>query len=65
MSDSFTIDDIHRIRFEHYEQTKSMTHDERMQKTQLEIAPFWKRFTEMGGVSYSSKAELLAARTFQ
>lgn len=50
MSDSFTIEDIHRIREEDYEETKTLTYRELMAKTKADAAPAWKRFFEMGGV---------------
>lgn len=49
MNDSFTVEDIHKIRVENYEQTKSMTHSQRREWIKAQAAPAWKIFFEMGG----------------
>lgn len=36
ISKKFTIEDIHKIRFENYEKTKNMTPEELIEKTRLE-----------------------------
>ena len=36
ISEKFTIEDIHKIRFENYENTKNMTPEELIKKTRLE-----------------------------
>lgn len=36
ISEKFTIEDIHKIRFENYENTKNMTPEELIEKTRLE-----------------------------
>jgi len=47
MSDKFTIDDIHRIRYENYENTKDLNHQELIEKTQREAEDSKMRINEL------------------
>ena len=38
MSNTFSIDDIHAIRYENYEKTKEMTHEQLLEHTRKEAA---------------------------
>ena len=46
-SGSFTIEDIHKIRFENYEKTKDMLPKELIEKTKREAASGWARLNEL------------------
>jgi hypothetical protein len=46
-NDGFTIDDIHRIRYENYEKTKDMSAEELMAHTKQEAAAGLKRLAEL------------------
>jgi hypothetical protein len=47
MSDKFTIDDIHRIRYENYENTKDLNHQELIEKTKREAEDSKMRINEL------------------
>ena len=47
ISSNFTIEDIHNIRYENYEKTKSMLSKELIEKTKREAALGWARLTEL------------------
>ena len=43
----FTIEDIHRIRYENYENTKNMLPSELIEKTKKEATLGWSRLAEL------------------
>ena len=47
MSDKFTIDDIHRIRYENYENTKDLNHQELIEKTKRDAEDSKMRINEL------------------
>jgi len=47
ISSNFTIEDIHNIRFENYEKTKTMSPKELIEKTKREAASGWTRLIEL------------------
>lgn len=65
MTNNLTIKDIHRIRYEDYELTKSMTPQERVERTKAAAASGWAQLAEMGCRIYHSKAELFRAQELQ
>jgi hypothetical protein len=46
-TEKFTIDDIHRIRYENYEETKNMSADELIERTKKAAAPGWERLAAL------------------
>ena len=46
MSNKFTIEDIHNIRYENYEKTKNMPPKELIDKTKKEAISGWERLAE-------------------
>lgn len=65
MPNNLTIKDIHRMRYEDYELTKSMSPLERAERTKAAAASGWERLAKMGCRIYHSKAELLHAQIIQ
>ena len=47
ISSNFTIEDIHNIRYENYEKTKTMLPKELIEKTKQGAASGWARLTEL------------------
>jgi hypothetical protein len=47
ISNNFTIEDIHNIRYENYEKTKSMLPKELIEKTKQGAASGWARVIEL------------------
>ena len=47
ISNNFTIEDIHTIRYENYEKTKNMLPRELIEETKKRAAPGWARLTEL------------------
>ena len=47
ISNNFTIEDIHNIRYENYENTKTMLPKELIEKTKQGAASGWARLTEL------------------
>jgi predicted nucleic acid-binding protein len=47
ISSNFTIDDIHKIRYDNYERTKHMTNQERIEHTRREAQPILERLEKM------------------
>jgi len=47
ISKNFTIDDIHNIRYENYEKTKTMLPKELIEKTKEGAASGWARLAEL------------------
>lgn len=57
MNNSFTIADIHRMRYKNYRETKSLTSSELIERTRAKAAPGWARFVALGGVICRDRAE--------
>jgi len=47
ISDNFTIEDIHNIRYENYEKTKNMLPKELIEKTKKGAASGWTKLAEL------------------
>lgn len=47
ISSNFTIEDIHRIRYENYENTKNLKSNELIEKTKKNAEKGWKRLNEL------------------
>jgi len=47
MSNTFTIEDIHVIRYENFEQTKELSAEELINKTKAAASPGWQRIKEL------------------
>lgn len=57
LNDSFTIDDIHRIRVENYERTKLLSPAELIAKTKANAEIVLKQLADMGSVIYRNEAD--------
>ena len=53
MLNTFTIEDIHNIRFENYEKIKTMSHKEIIEKTKQEASQGWARLEQLKTVQIS------------
>ena len=47
ISNNFTIEDIHNIRYENYEKTKNLPPRELIEKTKKEASSGWAKLTEL------------------
>ena len=47
MMNNFTINDIHKIRYENYEKTKNLSHEELLTKTKKEAASGWAKLEKL------------------
>ena len=47
MLNGFTLNDIHRIRYENYEKTKNLSHKELIARTKKEAASGWAKLEKL------------------